>query len=403
MLMGKVTMDLYLHNLSVRYRQASKKEKGVMLDEYCATSGHTRKHAIKLLRKQKNGSRMSKSKKLVETRGRKPQYTSPELLEALKRIWLCSDQMCGKRLCPIIGEWLSHYDKHYPPLSDEHKQQLLKMSSATIDRLLRPYRASHPKGKTGTKPGSILKTQIPILTDQWDNEVPGFVEADTVAHCGDSLAGDFIWSLDLTDIATGWTELRACWSKGATGVVENIKDIEESLPFNLKGFDSDNGSEFLNYHLLRYFADPKDSEKLRLQFTRSRPYKKNDNAHVEQKNWSHIRQLLGYSRLDDKALQPLINDLYKNEISLFNNYFRPCVKLLKKERIGSKIKKKHSVAQTPYQRLLDSTHITEDAKVKLKNTYQALDPFELRKQIEAKLKHIFSLVDIKDLYTRVAI
>ena len=311
--------------------------------------------------------------------------------------------MCGKRLSPILGEWLQHYDKHYEPLREELKQQLIAMGSATVDRLLQPFRAKHPKGRSGTKPGSLLKTQIPILTDQWDNEVPGFVEADTVAHCGESLSGDFIWSLDLTDIATGWTELRACWGKGAQGVINSIRDIEENLPFKLKGFDCDNGSEFLNNHLLAYFSDPNDKEKRRLQFTRSRPYKKNDNAHVEQKNWSHIRQLLGYSRFDNKALQPLINDLYKNEVSLFNNYFRPCVKLLKKERIGSKIKKKHSVAQTPYQRLLVSEHISEYKKVELQAIYQQLDPFELRKQIEAKLKQIFSLVELKDLHFRAAI
>ena len=293
-----------------------------MLDEYCATSGHTRKHAIKVINSYRKRPNMTTRNK-KETRGRKPQYDIPELKTALKNIWLASDQMCGKRLAPILEEWLKHYDKHYAPLDTEIKQKLISMGSATIDRLLQPYRAESPKGRSGTKPGSLIKTQIPIMTEQWDNTVPGFVEADTVAHCGESLAGDFVWSLDLTDIATGWTELRACWGKGSTEIVKNIKDIEESLPFELKGFDSDNGSEFLNYHLLRYFAHPDDSEKLRLQFTRSRPYKKNDNAHVEQKNWSHIRQLLGYARFENKALVPLINDLYANEISLFNNFFAP--------------------------------------------------------------------------------
>ena len=400
--MGQLTMTLYLNNLSNRYRQASKKDKGKMLDEYCATSGHTRKHAIKVINSYRKRPNMTTRNK-KETRGRKPQYDIPELKTALKNIWLASDQMCGKRLAPILEEWLKHYDKHYAPLDTEIKQKLISMGSATIDRLLQPYRAESPKGRSGTKPGSLIKTQIPIMTEQWDNTVPGFVEADTVAHCGESLAGDFVWSLDLTDIATGWTELRACWGKGSTEIVKNIKDIEESLPFELKGFDSDNGSEFLNYHLLRYFAHPDDSEKLRLQFTRSRPYKKNDNAHVEQKNWSHIRQLLGYARFENKALVPLINDLYANEISLFNNFFRPCVKLINKERIGSKIKKKHSKPMTPYQRILESSHIDNKTKKSLQAKAKELDPFLLRKQIEAKLKKLFELVDVKDLHNRVAI
>ena len=402
MLMGQLTMELYLKNLSLRYRHASKKEKGKMLDEYCATSGHSRKHAIKVINTYKKRRKIP-IKKNKDNRGREPIYTSPALIKALKNIWLASDQMCGKRLAPVIEQWLVHYDKHYQPLDDEPKQQLISMGSVTIDRLLRPYKVRYPKGRTGTKPGSLLKTKIPILTDQWDNTLPGFVEADTVAHCGDTLAGDFIWSLDLTDIATGWTEIRSCWGKGSTEIVNNIKDIEECLPFKLKGFDCDNGSEFLNYHLLRYFSHPDDNERLRLQFTRSRPYKKNDNAHVEQKNWSHIRQLIGYARLDNKALSPMLNDLYANEVSLFNNFFRPCVKFLQKERIGSKIKRKHSVAMTPYQRLMNSEHIDDATKAKLEANYHLLDPFKLQQAIQKKLKKIFMYVNAKDLHTRVAI
>lgn len=399
MLMGRLTMDLYLQKLSVRYRQASKKEKGVMLDEYCATSGHSRKHAIKTI----NSYKKNKRTMLKQKAGRKPTFDDVELLEALKNIWLSSDQMCGKRLKYVLPSWLEHYDKHFNPISLATQEKLLTMSSASIDRALRPYRSSYQKGKTGTKPGTLLKNKIPLLTEQWDNDVPGFVEADTVAHCGDSLQGDFIWSLTITDIATAWTELRACWGKGSMGVLEGIEDIEKSLPFPLKGFDCDNGSEFLNYHLLRYFASPEDKEKLRIQFTRSRPYKKNDNAHVEQKNWSHVRQLIGYYRLENKEIMPLLNDLYKNEVSLFNNFFRPSVKLIKKERIGSKIKKTHDAAKTPYQRILESCHISLDVKNSLKEVYATLDPFMLKKDIESKLKQIFRLVNVKGISSRAAI
>jgi hypothetical protein len=203
---------------------------------------------------------------------------------------------------------------------------LLSMSSSTIDRLLSPLRSKYGISYGGTKPGSILKTHIPIKTEQWNETEPGFVEADTVAHCCSSMSGEFIWSLTLTDIYSGWTEIRAVWNKGSVGVVEQIQDIKEGLPFILKGFDCDNGSEFLNHHLLRYFASLDDQQKHRLQFTRSRSYKKDDNAHVEQKNWTHVRQLLGYYRLDKASIAALLNDLYKTEVSLMNNFFHSAKK-----------------------------------------------------------------------------
>ena len=206
-------------------------------------------------------------------------------------MWFASDQICGKRLKVIIPEWLSFYELRYGKVSPMTNKQLYKISSATIDRLLKPMR-THPKFCT-TKPGSILRTQIPIKTNQWDESVPGFVEADTVAHCGESLSGDFMWSLTVTDIATAWTENRAIWGKGALSVAQAIEAIKHSLPFALKGFDSDNGSEFLNHHLIAYCLENK------IQMTRSRPYHKNDNAHVAQKNWTHARQLLGYHRYDN--------------------------------------------------------------------------------------------------------
>ena len=390
--MGRLTMGLYIKQLSNRYRQASKKDKGIMLDEYCATSQHSRKHAIKTLSKafKEQTIRMKTVKKKP---GRKSTYNLEPLVFVLKNIWLASDQMCGKRLKSALPLWLPHYERHYKPIEKEIYQLLENISSATIDRLLSPLRVNYNKGRSGTKPGTLIKTQIPILTEQWDARKPGFVEADTVAHCGTSLSGDFIWSLTLTDIFSGWTELRAVWGKGATGIVNRINEIEDMLPFRLLGFDSDNGSEFLNYHLLRYFADSDNAEKLRIQFTRSRPYKKNDNAHVEQKNWTHVRQLLGYHRLDNIKLLPLINELYSNQVSDFNNFFCPNVKLISKERIKSKVKKVHSKAATPYQRLMNSEYIDKKTKLKLENKFSVLDPFELQKSIQKQLKLIFELID----------
>jgi len=400
--MGRLTMDLYIKQLSTRYRQASKKEKGLMLDEYCATSHHTRKHAIKTINKAFK-EQVSRMKPIKKKPGRKPVYNSKSLTLVLKNIWLATDQMCGKRLKSALPLWLPHYEKHYEAISSDDYHQLEKISSATIDRLLSPFRVIHNKGRSGTKPGTLLKTQIPILTEQWDTAKPGFVEADTVAHCGTSLSGEFIWSLTLTDIFSGWTELRAVWGKGAIGIVNQIKEVESILPFTLRGFDSDNGSEFLNYHLLRYFACPEDENKLRLQFTRSRPYKKNDNAHVEQKNWTHVRQLLGYHRLDNIKLLPLINQLYANEVSDFNNFFCPNVKLIAKERIQSKIKKTHSKAATPYKRLLSCSEISTEKKNELIEKFQALDPFVLQKSIQQQLKIIFNLIDPCITKQRVAI
>ena len=257
--------------------------------------------------------------------------------------------------------------------------------------MLKPLRSRHPRGLGGTKPGSLLKKNIPIKTNQWNEGKPGFVEADTVAHCGTSLAGSFVWSITLTDIYSGWTENAAVWNKGAHGVLTQIQLIENRLPFTLLGFDSDNGSEFLNYHLVNYFQKRNNP----IQFTRSRPYHKGDNAHVEQKNWTHVRQLFGYFRYENPELVILMNDLYQNEFALLHNFFYPAMKLKDKVRIQSKIKKCYDKPQTPYQRLMSSEHVSEIQKEKLTLIFQELDPFELQQKIQSKLKNIFRYVDIK--------
>jgi hypothetical protein len=317
--------------------------------------------------------------------GRKPIYASPELMIALKRIWFASDQMCSKKLR------LPFYERRYKALSQETQARLLSVSAATIDRLLKPVRVAHGRrGLGGTRPGSLLKNQIPIRTDFWDVSQPGFMEADTVAHCGNSLAGDFVWSLTMTDILTTWTENRATWNKGAQGVLAQIQDIEASLAFDLLGFDCDNGSEFLNYHLVRYFSDHPSIK----AFTRSRPYKKNDNAHVEQKNWSHVRQLFGYDRFEDQTLVAMMNNLYANEWSQYQNHFCPSMKLVSKQRINSKYYKKYDSPQTPYHRVMASDHVIEDAKIELEAVHNRLNPFILKQAIERKLRSIFQHVKV---------
>ena len=372
----------YLEAIGKRYRKATRKEKSIILGEFCATCGYNRKYAIRLLRK-----------KLLPVPNRKPGpvpiYAKEQLLLPLKRIWFATDQMCSKKLKAAIPLWLPFYEGEYEPLLPDLRQKLLAMSAATIDRLLKPLRALYKKGRCSTKPGTLLKNQIPIKTHNWDVTKPGYFEADTVAHCGNSMAGDFVFSLTFTDIFSGWTENRAVWGKGSQGVLRQIKNIEEKIVFPVLGFDCDNGSEFLNHHLVKYFTD---RPKAPVQFTRSRPYRKNDNAFVEQKNWTHVRQLLGYDRFDNPDLVPVINDLYLNEWSLFNNYFCPTLKLKEKQRVNSKYTKKYEPPQTPYQRLLDSDDVSIDAKRILGSVYNSLNPFKLKRKIDEKLKAVFHIV-----------
>jgi hypothetical protein len=381
--MGQIDMSVYLKHLKARYFRADRKGKSRILDEFCATSGLHRKHVVRLLTRTPLGWREKPA-------GRKREYQPNELLGPLQAIWLATDQMCAKRLKVALPLWLPYYEK-ITPLEAEIKRQLLKMSSRTIDRLLAPLRGKYPKRMGGTKPGSLLKKHIPIKTNQWNESVPGFVEADTVAHCGTSLLGNFVWSITLTDIYSGWTENAAVWNKGADGVLTQLRLIEERLPFALLGFDCDNGSEFLNHHLLKHFQ----ARDKAVQFTRSRPYHKGDNAHVEQKNWTHVRQLFGYYRYENPELVILMNDVYQNEFSLLHNYFYPAMKLQDKVRINSKIKKRYDQPQTPYQRLMNSDAVSASQKEKMRQLFESLNPFDLQQRIQKKLKNIFRYVDIK--------
>jgi len=372
----------YLAAIRNRYQKASRNEKSVILGEFCATCGYNRKYAIRLLRKKESAASSRKP-------GPAFRYDKELLLVPLKRIWFATDQMCSKKLKAAIPLWLPFYEEEYVSLIPDVRQKLLDMSPATIDRLLKPLRAIYKKGRCSTKPGTLLKNQIPIKTHNWDVTKPGYFEADTVAHCGNSVAGDYVFSLTFTDIFSGWTENRAVWGKGSQGVLRQIRDIEEKIAFPILGFDCDNGSEFLNHHLVRYFTV---RPKAPVQFTRSRPYRKNDNAFVEQKNWTHVRQLLGYDRFDNSELIPLINDLYVNEWSLFTNYFCPTLKLKEKQRINSRYIKRYELPQTPYQRLLDSLDVSNEAKRTLESIYISLNPFKLKRKIDGKLRAIFHIV-----------
>jgi hypothetical protein len=371
----------YLAAIVKRYKMATKAQKNRILDEFCAATQYHRKHAIRLLRGFKRFT-----KPHPKPRGPKPLYDSPELLKALKKIWLAANQPCSPRLKASVPLWLPSYGPTFGELSPQVRKDLLAISSSTIDRLLKPVRIRYKKrGRATTKPGTLLRKQIPLKTNQWDETRPGFLEADTVAHCGDSMAGMFTFTIDCVDIATGWTEQRAVWGKGEAGVLEQIHHIEKSLPFPLLGFDCDNGGEFLNYHLFRHFSERKKP----VQFTRSRAYHKDDNAHIEQKNWTHVRQWLGYDRLDNSKIVPLLNDLYTQEWRLFHNFFLPSVKLVAKERIASKTIRRYDLPKTPYQRIMESTLVTPAIKRALTSQFKTMNPFQLRSAIEMKLKKIF--------------
>jgi hypothetical protein len=377
--MSRQIKDDLLPRLQARYAKRGREGRSRMLDELCQDYQYERKYAIKLLR----GA-------LPSPTGRKKPGPCPQygVIEPIVRtIWLAAEQPCGKRLVPALSLWLPHYEHHYGRLNSRQRELLKSISSATLDRLLINARATHPpKGLSGTKPGSLLRTEIPIRTDNWDISCPGFLEADTVAHCGSSLAGDFIWSAIFTDIFSAWTEGRALWNKGAAGVVAAVESVEKELPFELLGFDSDNGSEFLNHHLRDHFA-------LRAKpvgFTRSRPYHKDDNAHVEQKNWMWPRQLLGYSRLEEAQLVEPINELYREVWGPLMNFFLPNLKLAEKWRERSHWRKRYEPAQTPYQRLIQCQQLSSRQRGNLRERFESLDPFALKQQIEKRLKRILT-------------
>jgi len=369
----------WLPKQQTRYARRDREGKSRMLDELCEDHGYDRKYAIKML----GGSLPGPTGR--PHAGPEPQY---DLVEPIVRqIWLAAEQPCGKRLVPILQQWLPFYERRFGGVSGRQRKLLHQVSAATLDRLLLKARAQMSgRGRCGTKPGRLLKTEIPIRTGTWDLTQPGFLEADSVAHCGASLAGDFIWSLTYTDIFSGWTEGRAVWNKGATGVLDATRDVESTLPFALQGFDCDNGSEFLNYHLWAYLAE----RQVPVQFTRSRPYHKDDQAHVEQKNWMWPRQLLGYSRLEDATLVAPICTVFKEVWGPLHNFFLPCLKLQKKWREGSHWRKRYELPKTAFTRLCAPGVLGLKARNQLRDRYASLDPFKLKDELECKLKQILT-------------
>ena len=366
-----------------RYQRAGRLHKKIILDEFCAICGYHRKAAVRLLNRPLRTAPPRRS-------GPKIVYDRALVLPVLKAVWLASDQLCSKLLKAALPQWLEHHERRTTPLPEAFKEKLLTISPAQIDRLLRPSRLQHPKkGLSATRPGTILRQAVPTRAGPPDTSRPGSVEADTVAHCDDSTEGDYVNSLTFTELFSGWTENRAIWNKSGEAVLSQLRELETTVPYVMKDFHTDNGGEFLNWALHRHLT----GRTVKLPWTRSRAYRKNDNAHCEQKNWTHVRQLFGHDRFGHPELVPLMNELYSKEWSQFTNHFKPTFKLIKREKKDGKIKRIYEAQpKTPYQRLLDSPDIAEDTKARLRTEHALLDPFALKKNIEAKLRKFFTVL-----------
>jgi hypothetical protein len=376
--MTKTTRKELLSAIKQRYLKGTREEKTEILNEFCKSTGYNRLYAIRILQADHQYRSW--------TRERPSTYGS-ELMLLIIKLWELLDYPCGTRLKPQLlplMESLVRSEELFE-VPEAWQRQLRKISAKTLDRRLKRERIIRrlKKNRGTTRHGSLLKSSIPIRITNWDTRRIGFMEMDTVAHCGDQLAGEFIYSLDMVEIATGWSEQIAVMGKGEEGIVTAIKAIKQSLPFDLKGLDSDTGSEFVNWHMVRWCKENN------LSFTRSRPYYKNDNAYVEQKNYTHIRRWLGYRRYDTQNQLQIINNLYRNELRQFNNFFRPVMKIASKEKVNNSVcKKKYGQALTPYQRLMQSNQIPPKTKSALQKFYESLNPVKLKSTIEAKLKRI---------------
>lgn len=370
----------YFAVMYARYRHATAPEKETLLDELCRVCGYHRKHAIRKLHQP-----------LREAPRRKPPTRgvtySAHTLSILTRVWEAAGYPWSRRLKALLPLWMPWIKRHFR-VTGPVEQQLLRISPRQMDRRLQGHKRKLRKRIYGrTKPGSLLKHQIPIRTTHWEVTTPGYVEIDLVAHSGKAASGTYIFSLNVTDIFTGWVETRAVMGKGQQGVVKALTEMCAALPFELKGIDSDNGSEFINAHLIRFCAER------HLHFTRGRPYKKDDNAHIEQKNWTHVRKVMGWERYDSPKALAAMNAFYAGPWRTMMNLFQPCIKLQKKVRKGSRVLRHYDTPQTPLDRLLASQQGKPAMLLDLQRQRTTCDPFVLATTIESQIEAIWDLAN----------
>jgi len=375
--MTTTTKRDYMNIVHRRYFKASKKEKSKIIDEICSNLNIHRKSAIRLI----NAIPVDKHAK----RNPRPYIYSKKVLWIAYELWKLTEYPCGTILKASVPLWIKHL-KNYYPIDTDTETKLLSISASTIDRRLKHQkRRIKAKIYRTTKPGRIIRSQVPIRCSSASITKPGSIELDTVAHCGNSSSGEFICTVNSVDIATCWVSRRAVLGKGQYGVGKAIDEIRNELPFKLIDIDFDNGEEFLNWHLIRYC-------KLNsIGYTRSRPYKKDDQAHIEQKNSTHVRRIFGRLRLDKPEVVELMNSLYRNELSIYHNFFKPSQRLVSKKVVGSKLKRKFDKTQTPCERVLASKDVEKAAKKKIKALFESINPIELKRTVDNKVKAIFTL------------
>lgn len=378
--MSQRTRSEVLPKLRRRYEHAGLAHKRKLLNQAQELLGYHRKAAIRALRAPAVG----RGPRVIT--GRPITYEPGRLLPYLRPIWQATNYACGRRLVAMLPEWVPAYEAHERRLPGEVREQLLAASGRTLDRLLEPLRGQG-SGRSLTRPGTLLRQQIPIRGSVWEEGKAGWLEVDTVALCGGSVAGEFVWMVDGVDYATTWVEVRAIWGRGQAGTLAALQDMEARLPFALLGLDSDNGGEFLNYHVLRWLQQRPQP----VFMTRSRPYKKDDNAHVEQKNWTHVRQNFGYERHDNPAVVEPINALARGAYGQLLNFFHASLKLESKERHQGRVRRIYGAAQTPLARVLASAEVTEATKARLRQEKAGLNPFALKQAVDRSLKAIAAM------------
>jgi hypothetical protein len=388
-IMSNQSKKEYLEACRVRYPSRNRAGKSAMIDEVSDALGWNRKHTIKALNGKVSLGRQSKK------RGSKPIYGEIEQ-KIIISIWKITEQPCGKLLKPTLPLWLESYEKRHGEIRKEVREKVLRCSARQLDRITAPHKLGID-GKRGRRTGRTshrIKTSVGVRCGPWEVDKPGWMEADTVSHGGGSCSGEYMNTLTLTDIHTGWTELSALWTQTGGEVRQGIQRIESRMPFELLGFDCDNGSEFLNETLEKYLL----TRDRPIKWTRSRPYKKNDQAHVEQKNYTHVRLLLGYGRYDDINLKEMVNDLYENAWLPLRNYFIPAMKLIEKTRVGSKVLKKYDTPKTPCDRILNCSKVKDSIKKQLRESRAKFDPLELAELLESKLAPILKIVEETERY-----